>query len=227
MRYTLPLLIALSFCLAAQPASAQFRLLEAAYWQFHGPIESIEEREYKYDYKADAIATEAERSRIYRFDDRGRLETIEGTDPYGKTTYTLRYDDAGRLSLLRREREVEGKRKFGEERSGQRDDQGEITGLAVADFVGIVALKLQRKVENEAEGDRRMIKTYKPQEDGGDPDRLYLIEKNQLRAILYYGAYSDPNRVSKTKRFNAKGLLVQSLSYSARDEPKQVTNRDN
>ena len=71
-----------------------------------------------------------------------------------------------------------------------------------------------------------MIKTYKPKENGGAPDRLYLIEDDQLLAILYYGAYSDPDRVSKTKRFNEKEVLEESLSYSARDEPDKVTGRD-
>jgi hypothetical protein len=121
---------------------------------------------------------------------------------------------------------VTGRRKFGEERSCQRDEKGEITGLAVEEFVGIVPIKMQRKIENEAEGDRRMIKTYEPKEDGGAAERLYLFDQDRLLAILTYDGYSDPERVIGTKRFDAKEVLQESLRFADADDPEKVTSRE-
>ena len=227
MRYVTAVAVGL-FCLsAADHAVAQYRLLEVMHWKFHGPIESIVEREYKFDYDTLAIATEAENSRVYRFDESGRLATIEGTDPYGKTTYTLGYDDAGRLWSLRREREVEGRKKFGEIRTCERDEDGQISALAIAEFVGIVSIKLQRKIENEAEGNRRMIKTYEPKEDGGRGERMYLFEDDRLLSILKYDGYTKPDRVSEANRYNKQGLWEASISYSLASDPERITDVDN
>ena len=222
MRYSVAVAVGLLVICSAGRASAQYHLVEAMYWQFHGPVESIEERDYKFDYKADAIATEAEQSRIYRFDEDRQLKTIEETDPHGKTTFTLGYDDAGRLLTLRREREVEGRRKFGEVRSCQRDEKGEITSMAIEEFVGIVSIKLQRKVENEAEGNRRMIKTFEPKDDGGHAERLYLIENERVLAMLKYDGFSDPERVSRALRYDEKGNLQEYRSFSYIDDVKKA-----
>jgi hypothetical protein len=227
MRYSIPLAAGLLVLCAAGPAAAQHRLLEVMHWQFHGPVASIEEREYKFDYKTDAIATEPENTQTFHFNAQGRLEKIDATDPYGKTTYTLRYDDAGRLQALRRERFVEGRRKFGEEQACERNDKGEITSLTKAEFVGIVSIKLPRQVENEVEGNRRTIKTYKLKEDGGQADRLYLFENERLLAILQYDGFSDPERVSRAMRFDEKGVMQESRRFSYIDDVKEVSGIDN
>lgn len=226
MRCLASLAVAAVFCCVIPAASAQLRLCEVMYWEFQGPVESIEEKEFHYDYDTEAIATKPKYTRVYRFDDKHRLQAIEATDAYGKTIHTLAYDDAGRMKSLRRTREIPGRRSSGHEEAVQRNEQGEITALTKEEFVGIVGIKLKRKIENEAEDTRRMIKTYEPEEDGGAPECLYLIDNNRLLAVLHYGAYSDPDRVKEARRFDEKGLLIESRSFSARDEPNKVTHQE-
>ena len=209
----------------AGPVLAQHRLLEVMNWKFHGPIESIEQREYKFDYYTLNISKDFENSAVYHFDDAGRLKTIDEQDPYGKTTYTLRYDDAGRLEALHRFRKANGGKTFENRRSCQRNEKGEITSLAVEEIVGIVSIKLKRQVENESEGNRRMIKTYEPKEDGGRAERLYLFEDDQLLSILKYDGYSKPDRISEANRYNAKGLREAELNYHLADQPEKITSR--